>query len=172
MNVYVEYGRGPQIVGRDSNSGRETFHTGSRNNLNLHFKFAIIVRQNICNRLLFYVLSFIQFCARKLLLSIVVLKLIFIYDVFSTKLYAHEMCGSGDLEKFHRVARKSICEPLVYSTVAWLRIYCFWHHWCHTNSGNFCRRMLTLFELLGAVFLLFGVGRGRSHISFLALHPG
>jgi len=51
--------------------------SGSRNNLNLHFKFAIPIRQNQGNHLLFYVLSFIKFCSRKLLLSLVVLKLIF-----------------------------------------------------------------------------------------------
>jgi len=45
---------------------------------------------------LIYVLSFIQFSARKLLLSIVVLKLIFNDKVFSTKLYAHEMFGSRE----------------------------------------------------------------------------
>jgi len=36
--------RGPQIVGRDPNLGPETFHSGSRNNLNLHFKFVILMR--------------------------------------------------------------------------------------------------------------------------------
>jgi len=35
---------GPQTVGRDPNLGLETFQ--SRNNLNLHFKFAILVRIN------------------------------------------------------------------------------------------------------------------------------
>jgi len=68
----------------------------SQSNLNLHFKFAILVGQNRCNHLLFYVLSFIKFCARKLLLSPLVLKLIFNYNVFSTKLYAHEMFGSRE----------------------------------------------------------------------------
>jgi len=34
---------------------------------------------------MFYVLSFIQFCARKLLLSLAVYKLIFDYKVFFTK---------------------------------------------------------------------------------------
>jgi len=39
----MQYTRGPQIV------GRETFHSGSRNNLNLHFKFVILIRQNECD---------------------------------------------------------------------------------------------------------------------------
>ena len=67
-------------MGSDPNLGRKTFHSGLRNNLNLHFKFAIPIRhrQNKCNHLLFYVLNFIQFCARKLLLSIVLLKLVYI----------------------------------------------------------------------------------------------
>jgi len=80
--------------------GRETFHSVSRNNLNLHFKFAILIRQKKYGHLglLFHVLSFIQFCARKLLLPIVglVLKFIFNYRAFSTKLYAHEMFGSRE----------------------------------------------------------------------------
>ena len=58
----------------------------------------IFIRQNKCDHLglLFYVLSFIQFCARKLLLPIVclALKLIFNYRVFSTKLYADQMFKS------------------------------------------------------------------------------
>ena len=58
----------------------------------------------------FHVLSFIQFCARKLLLPIVGLdlKFIFNYRVFSTKLYAHEMFGSRKLRTIFRVAPKSI----------------------------------------------------------------
>ena len=100
--------QGPQIV------DRETFHSGSRNNLNFHFKFAILIRQNKCDHLglLFYVLSFIQFCALKLLLPIVglVLKFIFNYRVFFTKLYAHEMFGSRE-ELFFRVAPKNIWSP-------------------------------------------------------------
>jgi len=39
----IQYTRGPQIV------GRETFHSGSRNNLNLHFEFVILIRQNKCD---------------------------------------------------------------------------------------------------------------------------
>jgi len=53
------YSKGPQIVGRDPNLGRETFDPGSRNNLNLHFKFSFLIRQNKCNHLLFCVLRFI-----------------------------------------------------------------------------------------------------------------
>jgi len=66
------------LVGRDPNLGRATFHetTGSRNNSNLHFKFTVLIKQNKCNHLLFDVLSCIQFCARKLPLSRVVLKFI------------------------------------------------------------------------------------------------
>ena len=88
---YVDDTSGPQRMRRDPNLGGETFHSGSRNNINLHFKLAILIRQNKCNRLLFYVLSFIQFCARKLLVLLVVLKVIFIYKIFSTKLYPQEM---------------------------------------------------------------------------------
>ena len=52
--------------------------SGSQNNLNLHFKFIILLlRQNECNHLLLCVLSYIKFRARKLILSLVVLKLIF-----------------------------------------------------------------------------------------------
>jgi len=59
-----------------ANVGREVFHcAGSRNNVNLCFKFAIAIRQNKCNHLLLYMLSFIQFCERKLLLSITCLKI-------------------------------------------------------------------------------------------------
>jgi len=57
--------------------GRETFRFGSQNNLNLLFKFAILIRQNKFNNLLFYMLNFVQFCARKLPLSIVLKRLIF-----------------------------------------------------------------------------------------------
>jgi len=59
--------RGPQIVGRDSNLGRETFNSGSRNNLHSHLKFYIPIKQNKCDYLglLLYVLSFIQFCVQE-----------------------------------------------------------------------------------------------------------
>jgi len=40
----MHYTRGPQILGRDPNLGCENFHSGSRNNLNIHFKFAILIR--------------------------------------------------------------------------------------------------------------------------------
>jgi len=43
-------------VGRDPNMGRETVHSGSRNNL--HFKFAILIRQSKYNHLLFYIAKF------------------------------------------------------------------------------------------------------------------
>ena len=93
----MQYTRVPQIVGRGPNLGRETLHSGSRNNLNLHSKFAILIK---CDNsgLPFHVLSFIKFCARKLLLPIVglVLKFISNYRVFSTKLYAHKMLGSWE----------------------------------------------------------------------------
>jgi len=79
---------------------RKILPCGSRNNLNLHFKLAIHIRQNKCDHLglLLYALSFIQFCVRKLLLTIVglVLKYMFNYRVFSTKLYAHEMFESRE----------------------------------------------------------------------------
>jgi len=70
LSLSVLYDRGPQIVDCDPNLCRETFHSGSRNNLDLHFKFDIVIRQNKCNHLLFHVLSFIQFFASKLLPSI------------------------------------------------------------------------------------------------------
>ena len=57
-------------------------------------------------------LSFVQFYARKLLLSIVVLKFIFNYRVFSTKIYAHEMFESREFRTIFRVAPKCICGPL------------------------------------------------------------
>jgi len=86
----MQYTRRPQIV------GRETFHSVTGNNSKLHFNFAILVRENKCDLLglLLYVLSFIQFCARKLLLPIVSLvqKCIFNYRVFSTKL--KRVCGT------------------------------------------------------------------------------
>ena len=37
--------------------------------------------------------------------------------------------------------------------------------------GNSCRRMLTLFELFGAVFLFIWCGNAVSSSLFLALHP-
>jgi len=64
----------------------------------LHFTFAVLIKQNKCNCLLFHVLSFTEFCARKLLQLIVVLKMIFMYKVFSTKLCAHEMFWSRQFE--------------------------------------------------------------------------
>jgi len=104
--------RGLQILNRDPNLGYETFHSWSRNNLNLHFKFAIVIRQNKCNHLVCYAQCFIQFCARKFLLSIVVLKMIFIYKAFSAKLYAHEMFGLQEFRTIFRAASKSVCGPL------------------------------------------------------------
>ena len=62
--------RGPQIVGRGPNLGRQTYHPVSWNNSNLRFKFSILIRQYKWNHLLFHGLSLMQFCARKLLLSI------------------------------------------------------------------------------------------------------
>jgi len=49
LNVFYRalYTRGPQKVGRD------TFHPGSRKNFNLHFTFAVLIKQNKCNHLLF-----------------------------------------------------------------------------------------------------------------------
>ena len=66
--------QGSANSGRIAHLGRETFHSGLRNNLNLYFKFAILIGQNKCNHLVFYVISFIKFCPRKLLSSIVVSK--------------------------------------------------------------------------------------------------
>ena len=45
-------------------------------------------------------ISFIQFRARKWLLSIVVLRLIFNYDVFYKKLYTHEIFESREFRNF------------------------------------------------------------------------
>jgi len=64
---------------------------GARNNLNLHSKFDILISHNKCIYFLFCVLSSIQFCAIKLLLSVVVLKVTSSYKVFFTKSHAHEM---------------------------------------------------------------------------------
>ena len=77
--------QGLQIVGRDRHSNL------CREIILIHFKFAILVWQNKCNHLLFYVLNFIQFCARKFLLSIVILKLIFNFEAFHTKWNTFEM---------------------------------------------------------------------------------
>jgi len=48
-----------------------------------------------------------EFCARKLLQSVLVLKLIFNYKLFSTKLYAREMFGSREFKLFFRVREMS-----------------------------------------------------------------
>jgi len=45
-------------------------------------------------------ISFIQFRARKWLLSIVVLRLIFNYEVFHKKLYTHERFESQEFRNF------------------------------------------------------------------------
>ena len=66
------------------------------------FKFAILIRQTKCNFLLFYVLSLIKFWTTKLLLSILVLKTIFICKVFSAKLYAHIIFGSREFRTIFR----------------------------------------------------------------------
>ena len=89
-------------VGRDPNLGRGAFHSGSRNNFQLNFKFAVLIRHNKCTHLMFCVLSFIQFWARKLLLSAVVLLVFSLQEspnnckVFSTKLYAQEIFGQRE----------------------------------------------------------------------------
>jgi len=98
--------KGPQL-------GRENFHSVSRNNSNLHFKFTILIRQNKWNHLLFYARSFIQFCARKFLLSIVVFKMILVYQAFSKKFYTHEMFGPREFRSIPRAAPKSFCGPLL-----------------------------------------------------------
>ena len=87
---------GTQPVWGWCTTNRETFHSRSLNNINFHFKFAILIGKNECSHLLFCVLSFVKFCARKFLLSLVVSKVIVNYKVFSTKLYAHEMFGSRE----------------------------------------------------------------------------
>ena len=72
---------------------------GSRNNLNLHFEFAIFIRQNKCNHLMFYALRFTKFCARNLLLLLVVLKLIINYKVFPQNYAITKRLGRENLEK-------------------------------------------------------------------------
>jgi len=69
---------------------------------------------------MFYVLNFVQFCARKLLLLIVclTLKFTFGYRVFSTKLYVHQIFGSREFRTIFRVAPKSIWGPLQYTDYA------------------------------------------------------
>jgi len=62
------FNQGPQS-GLRPNIG---FHSELRNNLNIDFGFSTLIRQNKWNHLLFYVLRFTQFCARKLLLLVVV----------------------------------------------------------------------------------------------------
>jgi len=60
------------------------------------------------------VLSFIEFRARKLLLSIKVFKLIFHNKVFSTKLYAVIKCfGRENLEQFFKVVPRNICGAVI-----------------------------------------------------------
>ena len=56
---------------------------------------------------------------------IVVLKFIFTCEVFSAKLYAHEMFGSLEFETstFLGVVPKSICGPLLYVTLDRLLVY-------------------------------------------------
>jgi len=49
---------------------------------------------------LLFVLSFIQLCLGNLLLPMAVLKMIFKYKVFATKLYAHKMLGLRVLRTF------------------------------------------------------------------------
>ena len=64
--VVVVLARGPRIVGRDPKLGREIFHFGSRNNLNLHIKFTILIRQNKCNHLLFLYAKFHRILCKKI----------------------------------------------------------------------------------------------------------
>jgi len=52
----------------------------------------------------------------ELLLSIVVLKLIFNYEVFFTNEMLTKCLGCKNLELFFRVAPKSIFRPLIWST--------------------------------------------------------
>ena len=80
-------------------------------NLNLHFRFAILLRKNKRNHLLFYVLSFIQFGARKLLWSIVVFKLMFNYEVFSTKLHSNELFGLREFKLYLGSRQKVLVDP-------------------------------------------------------------
>jgi len=84
-------------------------HSALRNIENLHVEFAILSRQNKCNHLLFCVLSFIQFCARKLLLLILVL------EYFPQTYMLTKCMGRENLELLFRIAPKSICRPLAYT---------------------------------------------------------
>jgi len=102
-----------------SNLGREAFHSGPRNDLNLHMKFVIVIliRQNKCNHLLFLYAKFHTILCKKIAAVNTSLKMIFDCKVFATKLYAPdcEMFGSEkNLEQFFRVALRSICGPLIW----------------------------------------------------------
>jgi len=103
-------------VGRHPNLSHETFHSGSRNIFNFisNFPFSL---DNKCNHLLLYVPSFMKFCARKLLQSMLVLKLVFNYKIFSTKLYASEMFGSREFETIFQCSRDESQETFIHHLI-------------------------------------------------------
>jgi len=114
----IQYTRGPHIVGRDPNLGCETLHSVSRNNLNLHFKFAILIKFDNFG-LPFYVLSFTQFCAQKLLLPIVCLfqNLYLITEYFPQNYKLTKCLGGENLELFLGRSNKHL-GPLQYTDYA------------------------------------------------------
>ena len=112
----------------------EILHSASRNNLNLYFKFAFLIKSDNLG-LLFHVLSFIQFCERKLLLPIVglVLKFIFKYRVFSTKLYAHKMFGSWEFKTIFLGSLQKVfggpCNIQIMRATGKNTLEASWHRW-------------------------------------------
>jgi len=103
-------------VVRHPNLSHETFHSGSRNNFNFisNLPFSL---DNKCNHLLLYVPSFMKFCARKLLQSMLVLKLIFDYKIFSTKLHAHDMFGSREFKTISQGSRDESHETFIHRLI-------------------------------------------------------
>jgi len=109
----------------------------------LPFSIDRINATNYC----FYVVSFIQFCARKMLQSILVLKLIFDCKAFSTKLYAHEIFGSQEFKIIFLESRQKVLadpwntcrtdndcnNPLVKSFLAFQE--CRRSNQCHLQSS-------------------------------------
>jgi len=68
-----------------------------------------------------------------LLLSLVVLKLIFNYKVFSTKLYVHEIFGSLEFRTIFVQRREVVADPLsrllTLKLLAFRQCFLIWLHW-------------------------------------------
>jgi len=105
------WSRGPQTRGCDPNLVRETFNSESRKNLNLHSKFVIRISQDKCNHLPFHVLRFIEFCARKLLLVIVVLNVISTYQYLPQNHMLTKGLCRENLELFLGSRQKIFVDP-------------------------------------------------------------